>query len=291
MILSEIQTFFTEAGVLYTSPVALGVALVWCVFLLGAVFLEYFPHTRFALMVDMLYEKVEKFYGDILWEQAWGRVKTYIITLFFVILVANIVGIALDFVAPIFWTRSTGEFFLAEYIIVPTSDMQFNLALAAFSTLLLLYIQFGSLGAWKFFYNYLPLWGKWYIVAEQWKLPKYLYYPLAIVAKIGDVIISLFLWFLDIIGLFAKIISLSFRLFWNMTSGTILLGMLVVGTSSMSNALTHFIGGIELPIVLPILVYLQGFLVAGIQAMVFPLLVAIFIRMAMGEKEEKTIQT
>ena len=111
----------------------------------------------------------------------------------------------------------------------------------------------------------------------------YVYYPLATIAKTGDIIISLFLGFLDIVGLFAKVISLAFRLFGNMTSGTILLGMLVVGVSSMSNSLTGFIGGINFPVVLPILVYLQEILVACIQAMVFPLLVAIFIRMAMME--------
>jgi F0F1-type ATP synthase membrane subunit a len=44
--------------------------------------------------------------------------------------------------------------------------------------------------------------------------------------------------------------------------------------------MTAFIGGIDFPIIAPIIVYLQAFLVACIQAMVFPLLVAIFIRMA-----------
>ncbi len=49
-------------------------------------------------------------------------------------------------------------------------------------------------------------------------MSKYLYYPLWIIAKIGDIIISLFLGLLDIVGLFAKVISLAFRLFGNMTS-------------------------------------------------------------------------
>jgi F0F1-type ATP synthase membrane subunit a len=68
-----------------------------------------------------------------------------------------------------------------------------------------------------------------------------------------------------------------------MTSGTILLGMLLVWISSFSQSITAFMGWINFPIILPLLVYAQWLLVAIIQAMVFPLLVAIFIRMAMVE--------
>jgi len=163
---------------------------------------------------------------------------------------------------------------------MPTSDVQFNTALSLFSILLLLYVQFGTLGFKKFIYNYAPVWGKGYIEIERGKLSATVYYPLATVAKIWDIIISLFLWFLDIVGIFAKVISLSFRLFGNMTSGTILLGMLIVGVSSMSQSMTQFMWGINFPVIFPLLVYAQWLLVAVIQAMVFPLLVAIFIRMA-----------
>lgn len=237
------------------------------------------------ILVDLLYEKVSVFYGDILWEWSSNAIRTYIITLFFVILIANITGVVLDFIAPIFWVSPSGDFYLTQYIVIPTADMQFNIALALFSTLLLVFIQLKSLGIRHFFYNYVPFWGKGYIVVARGKMKSYIYYPVFIFAKIGDITISLFLGFLDIIWLFAKVISLAFRLFWNMTSGTILLGMLIVWSSSISNALTAFLGGIDFPIILPIIVYLQEFLVACIQAMVFPLLVAIFIRMAMIDKE------
>ena len=63
-----------------------------------------------------------------------------------------------------------------------------------------------------------------------------------VVAKIADIVISLFLGFLDVVGMIAKVISLSFRLFGNMTSGTILLGMLIVGVSSLSQGMTEFMG-------------------------------------------------
>ncbi|MDF1682308.1 MAG: F0F1 ATP synthase subunit A [Patescibacteria group bacterium] len=48
---------------------------------------------------------------------------------------------------------------------------------------------------------------------------KYIDIPLFIIIKFFDIVISLFLGLLEIVGHFAKIISLSFRLFGNVTSG------------------------------------------------------------------------
>lgn len=267
----------------YLSPSMLGIVFCIIVFLLLAFFTQYFSKSKVMLVFDMLFEKVHTFYSDILWAQPWENIKLYITTLFFVIFFANLAGVLLDFIAPIFWLKASGDFYLAEYIIMPTSDMQFNIALALFSTLLLIYVQFGTLWYKRFLYNYLPFWGKWYIEVERGKMKAYMYYPVMIIAKIADIIISLFLWFLDMVGLIAKVISLAFRLFWNMTSGTILLGMLLIGVTNFSQSITGFLWGINLPIILPLLVYFQWLLVAIIQAMVFPLLVAIFIRMAMME--------
>lgn len=61
-----------------------------------------------------------------------------------------------------------------------------------------------------------------------------------------------------------------------MMSGTILLWMLVAGL----NTLTNNISGIEFPILFPLIVVLQWLLVAVIQAFVFALLTAIFIKVA-----------
>lgn len=59
-----------------------------------------------------------------------------------------------------------------------------------------------------------------------------LFYLARPVIKIFDIIISLFVGFLDIIGILAKVISLAFRLFGNMMSGTVLLSVLMVGLSA-----------------------------------------------------------
>jgi len=108
--------------------------------------------------------------------------------------------------------------------------------------------------------NYVPVFGKWYISVEKGSVNKYLYYPLAFFAKAFDILISMFLAFLEIIGVAAKIVSLSFRLFGNMTSGTVLLGMVVVGMSALTAQWTGFIWGFNFPVILPILVYLQEIL-------------------------------
>ena len=77
-------------------------------------------------------------------------------------------------------------------------------------------------------------------------------------------------------SLIAKIISLAFRLFWNMTAWTVLLAMIVVSTSDF----TTDIFGFSFPVIIPVLIYLQEMLIALIQAIVFSLLVAIFIRVS-----------
>jgi F0F1-type ATP synthase membrane subunit a len=59
--------------------------------------------------------------------------------------------------------------------------------------------------------------------------------------------------------------------------------MLLLGMASLSQSITGFMWGINFPIIAPLIVYTQSLLVAVIQAMVFPLLVAIFIRIALTE--------
>jgi F-type H+-transporting ATPase subunit a len=85
----------------------------------------------------------------------------------------------------------------------------------------------------------------------------------------------LFVGALDIIGILAKIISLSARLFGNMLSWWILLWLLVVSVNKLTQ--WSFIGD-NFPVIVPLILFLQGLLVAVIQAFVFPLLTAIFIK-------------
>lgn len=217
----------------------------------------------------MVFEKIYDFFIEIIGEGQKYWVKSFVIGMFFVILFSNLMGTAIDAIA-----ISVPQ--LSEWIAAPTTDANFNIAMAVISVLLVLYLQMRHLGVGKFFYEYVPLLGKGIITIEKGNMSKWVYYPVWLIAKLFDILISLFVGALDIIGNFAKVISLSFRLTGNMMSGTILLGMLVVGLKGLTSAMIGF----EFPVLFPLLIVLQGVLVAVIQAFVFALLTAIFIKVA-----------
>ncbi len=82
---------------------------------------------------------------------------------------------------------------------------------------------------------------------------------------------------LDVIGQLAKIISLGGRLFGNMWSG----GLLLVITIGGGMALMSFLPDArQVPAIVPIIVHIQGLFVAVVQALVFSLLTAIFVKLA-----------
>lgn len=218
----------------------------------------------------MIFFKVYDFFESILWEEEKRWTKVYIVTMFFIILLSNLFWVCLELFLPIFGHS------MEHYIKIPTADINFNIAMAVVWVLIVIYEQFKSLWFWKAMYEYVPFLWKNYIPYERWKINKYIDYPLFILIKFFDIVISLFLWILEIVGHFAKIISLSFRLFWNVTSWWLLLTMLVAWIWALT--LNNF--WFSFPVLLPIIVYLQEILVALIQALVFPLLVAIFIKVA-----------
>ena len=233
------------------------------------------------IFFEIIYEKVYDFFGDIIGGSWKEIIKTYVVILFFTILLSNLIWIFLELLAPIFWADEAWHFILEYYIIIPSADINFNLALAIISILIMLYVQFWSLWFKNFLHDYFPVFWKNYITVERWNKGDLIYYPLKVIVKIFDITISMFLGLLEIIWLIAKVISLSFRLFGNMTSGTILLGMAVLWVASMTKWVLWF----EFPVILPVFVYLQEILVALIQAVVFPLLVTIFIKMSMVDSE------
>jgi F0F1-type ATP synthase membrane subunit a len=81
---------------------------------------------------------------------------------------------------------------------------------------------------------------------------------------------------LDIVGFIARIISLSLRLFWNMSAGSILLNVafLWLWAATIGFAWTNLALGI------PLIIYLQWVLSVLIQAFVFTLIVSIGMKMA-----------
>jgi len=242
-------------------------SLTYLLFKTNKLFLYY--GKRFILLFELWFEKIYGFFDEIMgeWQKFW--VKSFVIGIFFVILFSNLMGSIIDFLNAMFpWVEN--------YVSAPTTDANFNVWMALIAVGLVLYLQLRKLGLFKFIYAYLPIFWKNIITVEKGNKPVYLYYPLYVFVKIFDIIISLFVWVLDIIGNIAKVISLSFRLTGNMMSGTILLWMLV----AWMNLLTMKLASINFPILFPLVVVLQGLLVAVIQAFVFALLTAIFIKVA-----------
>ena len=254
-------------GELFLLLLILLFALFYYLFKSGKLFL-YFGK-RFILLFELLFEKIYWFFDEIIWENQKFWVKSFVIWIFFVILFSNLLWTIVDFLNTMFpW--------LDKYIIAPTTDVNFNIAMALIAVGLILYVQFRKLGFFKFIYSYLPIFWKNIVSIERDGMSWWIYYPLQVFVKLFDIIISMFVWVLDIIWNIAKVISLSFRLTGNMMSWTILLWMLV----AWLNLLTNNITGIEFPILLPLIVVLQWLLVAVIQAFVFALLTAIFIKVA-----------
>ena len=242
-------------------------ALTYFLFKSDKLFLYFWKNV--ILLFELLFEKIYGFFDDIMGEWQKFRVKSFVIGMFFVILISNLMGSVIDYLNTMFpW--------LENYITAPTTDANFNVAMALIAVMLMLYLQRRKAWTFKFIYSYLPIFWKNIIsIEKEWKSP-WLYYPMRIFTKLFDIIISMFVWVLDIIWNIAKVISLSFRLTGNMMSGTILLGM----AAAWMWALTKTMSWAEFPILFPLIVVLQWLLVAVIQAFVFSLLTAIFIKVA-----------
>jgi len=230
----------------------------------------YYRKSWIMIMIELAFEKAFEFFEEILWLKEKRWIKIYITLLFFLILFSNIIWVFLEFLLPIFGHH------MEEVIKIPTADINFNVAMAIIWVIIVIIEQFKALGFWKAMYEYVPIFWKDYIPYERWKLPKVLDNIIYVIIKFFDIVISMFLWVLEVVWHAAKIISLSFRLFWNMTSGWILLWMLFAAVIGLSQSLLS----IDFPIIGPIILYLQEILVALIQALVFPLLIAIFIKVA-----------
>ncbi|MDD3145107.1 MAG: F0F1 ATP synthase subunit A [Candidatus Gracilibacteria bacterium] len=270
------------------NPFFVGIMLEFILLLVVYFFVTKKPNSSFSVFFDMVFEGVYGFFEDILGidEKKWT--KLYITSMFFVILFSNLSGAVLEVIGvgigviekgsnlALLAPDKVGDGILSYYIEIPTSDINFNVAMAVIGVIIVIYEQFKFLGIGKALYEYFPVLGKNYIPYERGNKSKFIDIPLFLLVKFFDIVISLFLGILDIVGHLAKVISLSFRLFGNITSGGMLLGMLLLGLG----AGTKFLVGFEFPVVVPVILHLQGILVSLIQALVFPLLIAIFIKVA-----------
>lgn len=222
------------------------IVIVWLVLMYKSD--SMFSHT-IILGLEWIYEFFDDILGDVpLW------IKKFVVTLFAVIFTANLlwwINDILRFVFP--W--------MLRNVTAGTGELEFDVALAIIATGAILYTQ--ARAVWwplKLLHEYIPVTGKW-LMPEN---------------KIADIGISLFVWLLDIVGVFARIISLSLRLFGNMSAGSILLNVAFLWLW----AVTVWLMSTNIAIGIPMIVYVQWALSVLIQAFVFSLIVAIGLKMA-----------
>lgn len=272
-MLQELATVYNK-----NPNIVLWVMLEIIVIIVIALVFKYLKNRRISILIELFYEKVYLFYESILGDSEEKWIKMYVVVLFFVILLSNLLWVLLEFIAPIFWVDEKGEFLMEHYITNPTLNLNFTLALSITSIFMLLFIQYSKLWIKHFFLEYLPIFWKWYIFIERGNLNKYFYYPLSFFVKVFDIILSVFISLLELVWLLAKVVSLAFRLFGNMVSWSILVTIIIVSLSLSTKEMTSFIWGFSFPIILPLFIYLQEILIALVQAFIFPMLVSIFIK-------------
>lgn len=238
--------------------------IMWVILLLFWFFAFTYPESMFWQVSRVIFEWVYGFFEDIIGIDRPYWMKQFVVSLFFIILLSNLFGVVNDII----------RFFAPQYlrfVTAPTGEFETNIAFALVAIIVTLYTQAKALWWWvmwgvKLLHEFVPITWKWLI--EWWWM-----------AKIWDIVISLFIWMLDIIGTFAKIISLSIRLLGNMSSGSILLNVIFIGIWG----LTVWMLGFNAQIGIPIVVYMQSLLSSIIQAFVFALLVGIWLSMAQGD--------
>lgn len=105
---------------------------------------------KFSIVFEILFEQIFDFFNEIIGQQQKYRVKSFVIGIFFVVLMSNVMGTFLDFLGMMF----PG---IEEWVIAPTTMVNFNVAIAMVSVGLMLYLQCKKLGFGKFLYEYVPV--------------------------------------------------------------------------------------------------------------------------------------
>lgn len=206
----------------------------------------------FVSSIDMLVETIDDFFGSVS-EKIPTSVRTYILFLFIYILWNNLFWLILDMFATVV------PFLQANFRPVST-DIYFNAILAIFGVLWAI-VYWVKNNGFRFFEKYIPLKGIWIVKMDRWyKFP----------IKIIDILLWLFIGFLELVGEITKILSLTLRLFWNIFAWVVLIWLVVAATIAL----------MKVPFLLPLLVFVMEILISFLQAFVFALLVLIYFKMA-----------
>ncbi len=137
------DSFLTDFLWVYTHPwVIVWVGIVLAIVILLSLLYKFCRNSSFMVLFDLMFEKIFEFFEDILWKDEKRWVKVYITTLFFVILLANLFWVVLEFLAPVIWFNEEWQFAMEHYASTPSSDKNFNIAMAIIWVIIILFIFF-----------------------------------------------------------------------------------------------------------------------------------------------------
>lgn len=210
------------------------------------------PDNFFVSLMDLILETIDDFFGSVS-DKIPSAAKTYILFLFVYILWNNLFGLFVDMFSVVVP-------FLHTHLRPVNTDIYFNAVLALFWVLWSIVYGIQNNGL-KFFERYIPL--KWVWIVKMDKLRK-------LPIKIIDILLWLFIGFLEFIWEITKVMSLTLRLFWNIFAWVMLITLITAATIYL----------IKVPLIAPLIVLLLELLVSVLQAFVFSLLVLIYFKMA-----------
>jgi F-type H+-transporting ATPase subunit a len=205
-------------------------------------------HNFFEAVISGLFDQAEKVTGSR------SKAKLFFplcATIFLFVLVSNWLGLVPGTGTLGLWQLVHGEAELVPLFRPATSDLNLTLAIAAFSVIITHIMGVKALGFTNYFSKFFNIRGIWRSFKKG---------PMAIIVAC----IEFFVGLLEVIGEFAKTLSLSLRLFGNVFAGEILIGVMM--------SLVSF--------VVPIPFIFLEILVGVIQATVFAMLVLVYLTVA-----------
>lgn len=212
----------------------------------------------FTFLIDSWLEMLQDFIDETWWHIPWYA-KKIALFLFVYIFRNNLLWVFGDMFAYVVPT-------IHHYFRPATTDVFFNAIMAMLSV-------FGALVYWihhgwiKYLEKYFPIHWLWIVkkVDSIWTF----------FGKIMDIFVWFFVWFIELIWEFAKLMSLSLRLFWNVFAWMVLLGLSI----TWATAIFKFTW-IDAPFLLPILTLVVELFVWFLQAFIFTLLTLVYFKIA-----------
>ncbi len=208
----------------------------------------------FVQIIEMLYEQIYSFLGQIWGHGVTPKALTITCTLFMYILRHNIFWLFGDMIVLV-WPAAHHRFRPV------TTDIMFNGVLAV-SVILGSFVYGFSQHGIHFLGKYFSLKGMGLVdkVDKRWK----------VITKFLDIILGLLIGIIEFLGEFGRMLSLSLRLFGNMFVWMLLLALVLYALQS----------SIHYPVIAPLLIFAYELAVSLLQALIFAMLATIYFKLA-----------